>query len=98
MKDHRRTAAWQRLRSNTLAMARLSSTPVRCWRCEDVIDLDHDHVDLGHVVDMALMTEGDPLRVRLEHRSCNRAAGYALGQESYRPSRESRQYVSRGLR
>lgn len=74
--------AHRKARAYLLAMARLSPTPVICWRCEEAISADDmATAEAGHVVDAALMAPGTAPRLRLEHRACNRAAGYALGRE-----------------
>lgn len=65
-----------------IAQARISPTPVICWRCEEEItQADMATAEAGHVIDRALMVPGTAPRLRLEHRACNRAAGYALGRE-----------------
>lgn len=65
-----------------IRQARMSATPVICWRCETPITAaDLATAECGHVVDAALMTPGVAPRYRLEHRACNREAGLALGRE-----------------
>jgi hypothetical protein len=74
--------AHEKARRYLIAQARISSTPVICWRCEEEITVaDLATAEAGHVIDRALMVPGTAPRLRLEHRACNRAAGYALGQE-----------------
>jgi hypothetical protein len=102
-RDDRHRNYWRRLRAHIIGQALISPEPPICWRCEMPISRDELRrglVDLGHVVDHALMTETDVLRVRLEHRACSRAAGLALGQEltRTRPAHRVGQYESRGLR
>jgi hypothetical protein len=79
--------AHRKARAYLIAQARVSPTPVVCWRCElPITTADLDTVEAGHVIDAALMAPGTAPRLRLEHRACNRAAGYALGQEMARAS------------
>ena len=86
--DPRDRPGWRRQRSLRIAMARQSSTPVICWRCEQPItDLSADAVDLGHIIDVATAAPGAPQRVALEHRRCNRSARMALGREMIRKTR-----------
>jgi hypothetical protein len=74
--------AHRKARSYLIAQARISPTPVICWRCEEPIYNDElPLAECGHVIDAALMQPGMAPRYRLEHRACNRAAGYALGRE-----------------
>ncbi|GAA3620836.1 hypothetical protein [Microlunatus ginsengisoli] len=85
-KDPRSTRAWRKLKAMHLAEAASSSAPLICWRCELPIE-PGQAVDLGHLTDQALAEPGMPVRVALEHRSCNRAAGHALSRELLRRPR-----------
>jgi hypothetical protein len=86
-RDERQTHAWSRLRAWLIATA---PRPLICWRCEQPIDAGQP-IDLGHVIDYAL-ANGSPIRVRLEHRTCNRAAGMALSRELTRTPRTNNQH------
>lgn len=84
MSDPRHSWRWRRTREAKLALAALSPSPVVCWRCELPIRREElSMAELGHVVDYVNLAPGQTAQLALEHRACNRAAGYVTAKEQY---------------